>query len=291
MQIRFATWMLRVIWLLQPLAFAPLVNDATSTLSSLGRLIVLIVLWALWAALLLATLVPSTVSLTAGRVIAPMAVVAALAAAAFASVEGWKIAAAIVATVVAGLVWFSGEIGLGFVQGSAYGNEQRFPLKPPIPTIVPIVVSWLVVTFAFEGGVLLLANRRWIVGVALLLLTALVGWFLAPRFHQLSRRWFVVVPVGVVIHDPLVLSDVNLFRSSVLERIRLAPADTEAADLTGGTAGVPIEIVFNEMQTVVKAGGRERPSGTALHALSVLVSPTRPGRALATAADGRLPVG
>src|SRR4051812_31280040 len=98
MQIRFATWMLRVIWLLQPLAFAPLVNDATATLSSLGRLFVLIVLWAVWAGLLLASLVPSTVSLTAGRVVAPMAIVAAVAASLFASVEGWKLAAAVVAT-------------------------------------------------------------------------------------------------------------------------------------------------------------------------------------------------
>ena len=104
-----------------------------------GVLFMLIVLWAVWAALLLATLVPSTVSLTAGRVVAPMAIVAAIAASVFASVEGWKVAAAVVATVVASLVWFSGEIGLGFVQGSAYGNEQRFPLKPPIPTIVPVV--------------------------------------------------------------------------------------------------------------------------------------------------------
>jgi hypothetical protein len=131
----------------------------------------------------------------------------------------------------------------------------------------------------------------WIVGSACAVLAGLLSWFLGPRFHQLARRWFVVVPVGVVVHDPVLMADNALFRTSAVSGMHLAPSGTKAADLTGGTSGVPIEIAFSEMQTVVKAATREQPRGVALHVSSVLVGPSRPGRALAAAAARRLPVG
>ena len=55
---------------------------------------------------------------------------------------GWKLAAGLGASVVALLMWFSGEVGVALAQGSAYGAEQRFPLKPPVPLVIPMVVSW-----------------------------------------------------------------------------------------------------------------------------------------------------
>ena len=286
-----SVWLLRGLWVLQPLAFVPLVSDSTSALPGAGRFIAAVIAWVAWAAVLLATLVPSTVSLTAGRLAAPLPLAVVVVCALGPGAAGWEVAIAAAAGLVAVLVWFSGEIGGVLAQGSAYGAEQRFPLKPPVPYLAPMVVSWLLLAATSMGAATSLANELWIVGIGLAAITAAVAVFVAPRFHQLARRWLVVVPVGVVVHDPMLLAENALFRTGALLALHLAPADTEAADLSGGAAGTAVEIVLREMDTVVKIGSRVQPTGVALHVRSVLVSPTRPGRALAAAAARNMPVG
>lgn len=283
-------WLLRLVWVLQPVALVPLLGDAMQALDPAGRVVVAALVWASWAAVLLATLVASTVSLTAGRLGAPLGLAIVTVCALGPDVAGWKVAVALGAAAVAVVVWFSGEIGGALAQGSAYGAEERFPLKPPVPYLVPMAVFWIVMAVAAIGGGIAIANGAWLVGVPLVAIAIAVTVFVAPRFHQLSRRWLVVVPVGVVVHDPMLLLENALFRSAELSAIRLAPAGTEAADLTGGTAGVAVEIVLREMDTIVKTD-REQPRGVALHVRSILVSPSRPGRALRAAAARNLPVG
>ncbi len=283
-------WLVRALWLLQPLAFVPLLTQATEYLEPSGRMLVVVAAWAAWATVLLAALVPSTVSLTAARMMVPLQLIAVGVCASVGVTAAWLTAAA-GAAVIALLVWFSGETGVAFAQGSAYGAEQRFPLKPPVPLLIPMVVSWLVTAAAAFSAIVLLANRIWIVGAVLLAIALAASRLVAPRFHQLARRWLVVVPVGLVVHDPMMLSENTLFRLTQLAAVRLAPAGTEAADLTGGTAGVAVEIVLHQMDTIVKTGTRDNPTGTALHVLSILVSPTRPGKALQAAAARRIPVG
>ncbi|MEO6126133.1 MAG: hypothetical protein ABIR32_20740 [Ilumatobacteraceae bacterium] len=283
-------WLLRLVWLLQPVAFVPLLGDASQSLGSAGSAVVAVLGWASWAAVLLATLVPSTVSLTAGRLASPVTVGVALVAGIGPSVAGWKVAAAIAAGGIAIVVWFSGEVGAMLAQGSAYGAEERFPLKPPVPYLVPMIAFWLLLSGCALAGATLLANESWIFGGLFTSAAIALAWFVGPRFHQLARRWLVVVPVGVVVHDPMLLVENALFRNSELEAIHLAPVGTEAADLTGGTAGVPIEIVLREMDTIIKAD-RDKPQGAAIHVRSLLVSPTRPGKALRAAAARNLPVG
>lgn len=284
-------WLLRLVWVLQPLAFVSLLSDAMSALGGPGRWVAAAVAWVAWAAVLLATLVPSTISLTTGRLAAPLSLGVVAVCAAGPDVAGWKLAVASAASILAVLVWFSGDIGGALAEGSAYGAEQRFPLKPPVPYLVPIAVFWLVMATASVIGVTLLANESWIIGSLLVAVAFGLATFTGPRFHQLARRWLVVVPVGVVIHDPMLLVENALFRATELLAIHLAPAGTEAADLTGGTSGVAVEIVLRELDTVVKVGTRDQPTGVALHVRSVLVSPTRPGRALRAAAARNLPVG
>ena len=113
---------------------------------------------------------------------------------------------------------------------------------------------------------------------------------LAARAEELSRRYLVVVPAGLVVHDPLLLVENALLRVGDLASVRLALADTQAADLTGATAGVAIEIGLKDFDTVLMVA-RGKPNGNALHVKSVLVSPTRPGRALHAAAARKMPVG
>ena len=62
------------------------------------------------------------------------------------------------------------------------------------------------------------------------------------RWHKLSRRWFVLVPTGVVVHDHLVLAETLMMRRNEVVGLRLAPADTEALDLTGPAAGHAVEV-------------------------------------------------
>ena len=51
-----------------------------------------------------------------------------------------------------------------------------------------------------------------------------------------------------------------------------------------------IEIGLTDFDTVIMVA-RDKPNGNALHVKSVLVSPSRPGRALHAAAARRMPVG
>ena len=115
-----------------------------------------------------------------------------------------------------------------------------------------------------------------------------LGW---PRWHRLSRRWFVIVPIGVVIHDPLVLAETVMLRRQEIAGIRLAPAGTEAADLTGPASGHAIEVSTHEPTTVIFAATPKAPRGTAIHLRACLIAPSRPGQVLHGAMRRRLPVG
>ena len=156
---------------------------------------------------------------------------------------------------------------------------------------VAAVVTWMVWSAMIVAGPLLIAARSWIVGVPLTLL-ALVGTLvLAPRWHRLSRRWLVLVPAGIVLHDPVVLADTLSLRTNQVRRMRLAPEATEAADLTGPASGYAVEIETIGTVTALFAFTPKEPNGRAIHLTAFLVSPSRPGQALAAAAARRLPVG
>ncbi|HET6663326.1 MAG TPA: hypothetical protein VFG94_03675, partial [Acidimicrobiales bacterium] len=67
-------WPARVTWLVQPLVLGPTLGDAFDDASRPVQLVASVGLWVGWAVVLVATLVPTTVSLTALRVAAPVAV-------------------------------------------------------------------------------------------------------------------------------------------------------------------------------------------------------------------------
>ena len=73
--------------------------------------------------------------------------------------------------------------------------------------------------------------------------------------------------------------------------MRLAPVDTEAADLTGPTTGNAIEVGTAIAVTAFLAPSRLEPHGRAIHLTAFLTSPTRPGRALHAARRRDLPIG
>jgi hypothetical protein len=289
-RVTWLPWMLRVTWIAVAAvgwpALSSAVNgrsDAVENLATAGAVVV-------WVAGVVAMAVPATVSLTAVRVIVPVAPVAGLAT----LVGGGDTADAVETMIVsslATLIAMSGELGKLFVQASAYGDEERHPLRPPFGFAIAAVLAWVVWAGAVVTGPLLLAARAWIPGAIVTALAVVATATLPRRWHQLSRRWLVLVPAGLALHDPIVLGETLMLHRKEIARIRLAPADTAAADLTGPTTGNAIEVATAVQATALLAPTRQQPRGRAVHLTAFLASPTRPGRALLAAAKLRLPVG
>ncbi len=100
----------------------------------------------------------------------------------------------------------------------------------------------------------------------------------------------MLVPAGIVVRDPVVLADTFPLRTGQIAHIGLAPADTEAADLTGPASGYAIEVATIESVTAVFAFTPAEPNGRAIHLMSFLAAPSRPGAVLRAAKRRGLPV-
>jgi hypothetical protein len=121
-------------------------------------------------------------------------------------------------------------------------------------------------------------------------LILLVGWPLAylllKSIHNLSRRWAVFVPAGIVLHDPVVLSDPALFRRQDIAALRPATG-ADPLDLSQRAPGLGLEMQLAESTTLtlLKPGVRE---GVAVHATGLRFTPTRPGAVLEEARRRRI---
>lgn len=280
---RVVVWLARAAWAALPFGAGPALGHALAQADRPVQLTASAGAWAVWGVGLVAGLVPTTVSLTVWRLLAPGPLVAAAVAAAHRADGAGSVLALAHGAVVVALV-FAGEVGQVFVQGSAYGAEHRYPLRVPGPLVVgPLPLGWLLAAAGLLAGPLGIAAGRWWWGVPVTLVGAAWAWLFGLRCHRLARRFVVFVPAGFVVHDHLVLADTALFRAHELRGMRLAPAGTEAADATGRALGPAVEVHVDDAK-IVLAGTRAKPGGTALHVRSVLVSPTRPGRVLAHAA-------
>src|SRR5205085_2072504 len=108
--------------------------------STAPRAFASLILWAVWGAVLLASFAPRPLGLTALRVAAPVAVVLAVVAAPAAGAG--KGLLAVVGTAVAAGLAFTPAVGYRFVNGAAYGEERRYPLRvPPALLLGPVPVA------------------------------------------------------------------------------------------------------------------------------------------------------
>jgi hypothetical protein len=269
-------------------------DESLGGLSRSVQLATSIGLWAGWAAVLLASLVPITETLTAVRIISPLSVVAVVGAArvndgtdvlegsAWHAVgTGWAILAILVA--------FLPSTGEVFVNGSSYGNERRIPLRVPAPLLLgPIQVAWLVVVAAGLTGPLLLVNEQWIAGVVALAAGAPALRWGIRVLHTLARRWTVLVPGGLVLHDPLTLADPILFRKTIIVAIGPASADSTATDLTANALGLAIEARFSKPVPLVRTVDRRHGTTETTESTAVLFTPTQPGAFLTIARERTL---
>ena len=284
-----AVWVARGAWVLVAIVGGAAVEGAVTDRSDAVRWVAGIGGWALWAIVMAALAVPAVRSLTAARIIAPLSIVI-FAVSAVAGARALDLVLLAVPAVVACAAIFTADFGRAFVQASSYGDEERLPLRFPVGAGSAAVILWVLWAPAVVLGPVLIAAQSFIVG-GIVTLTAAAGIvFLVPKWHRLARRWLVLVPAGLVVHDPVVLADTLMVRSDQLAGMRLAPADTEAADLTGPASGYAIEVQATETVTTVFAFTPQEPNGRAIHMTGFLVSPSRPGEALRTAAARGVPV-
>ena len=278
-------WVLRALWVALAPLLAASISGGLEHAAPAGRVTASILWWVVVAAgwgltgIGEVVVVPSSAALTGVRMVAPLTVpVAALAlvGGAGTAVGGAALGVAVVTAAVA----LSGETAEAFVQASAYGQERRFPLRTPAVILPAAVLVWLVWAAAVVAAGVLLGNGAWALGGALAAVAAALTLPVVRRLHALARRWLVLVPAGVVLHDPVVLGESLMLPTANVASFGLALAGTEALDLTGPAGGHAVEIRAREMVLAQLRAGRSRPAGTAVHVQSYLTAPVRPGRAL-----------
>jgi len=267
-----------------PFTAGPALADALHTAPDAVRTLASIGLWAGWAIGLAATLIPHPVSLTALRVLAPAAVVASVVAA----VGSGTSALAVAWTAVAAALALAPDTGILCVNGPAYPNERRFPLRAPGPLLLgPIELAWAAAVAGVVTGPLLLAGRHWISGGVAAAVGLPVAALLLRSLHQLSKRWVVFVPAGLVVVDPIGLMDSLLIQRQQVRAVGPAPTDTTAVDLTQRAPGLALQAVLSEeVDIVLVRPGRRQ--GDAIKAAAVLFTPTLPGAVLEEARARRL---
>ena len=273
---RLHPWIVRAVWAVLPFVTGPAFASALDGRSPAVRTVASIGLWAVWGGALCASLVLHPVGLTLLRCAAPAGVVAAVWS------RDWF---AVAATLVALVVVFLPETGVAFVNGPAYPNERRFPLRVPGPLLLgPLAVAWAMSVVVPAGAALLLAAEQWVAGGIGVVVGAASVFFLGRALHGLSRRWVVFVPAGLVLHDPMTLADPVLFPKLQIAGIDLAEATTSALDLTQRSPGLAVELALRETASLVLTKPGERV-GPTVDADRVLFTPTRPGAVLAEARE------
>jgi hypothetical protein len=279
-------WLFRVLWVTLPLTMGPALSQAVAETSQPVEVVVAVACWMVWFVVLLASFVPTAVSLTTIRLLAPLGLGVAIVAAVHQPAPGpvARAGALAVAAFSTGAA-LSGEMGLRFVQGSAYGDERRFPLRPPLPLLLIVLpLLWLVTATMLGVGALALAAESWAVGAVCSLVGVAAAVLFAKRCHRLTRRFAVFVPAGFVLHDHLVFADTAMFRRSEVRGFSIAPFDQATvsgpdapADLTGRAVGTGIAVAFADAVTVVLAGTLRNRATSAIHVRSGRIVPTRPG--------------
>lgn len=281
---------LRVLWFALPLAMGPALGEALAGRAGSVRALVTIVAWAGWVVVLIATLVPRASSLSVVRIGIP----GSLATAAWAAGPGRAdpdLATGALAVVVAGAavaVAFAPVVSDAFVTGSAYGSERRFALRCPPALAALGLLTWVAVSAGAIAGPLLLAAEEWVVGGILLLIGAVVVVAGVRSLHQLSRRWLVFVPSGLVVHDPVARPDAVMAPRPLIDSLGPARSDEGALDLSLGATGLSLVLTTSESLPVTVRRGRAeletRP------ATRIAFTPVRPAAVLAEAASRRIPV-
>lgn len=264
---RIAAWSVRIAWIVAALA----ASGSSATW------------WVGWIVVAVASIVLHPTSLSVVRIVAPLVFVETVAHLT-SDVRDVVVTTAIATAIV---VSFSAEYGRGHVQAAAYGAERRHMLRPPAAALFVTVAAWIVVAalLVTTNLVDVVASSQWL-DITIRIVVAVLAAALTYRATTLARRWFVVVPAGVVIHDPLLLTDsIMIPRRDVTSLGADVVAATGALDVTGATWGPSVVVTAREACDVslTDFGARLMRTGTRLHAGAVRFAPSRPGAAITDA--------
>ena len=279
-------WMVRIAWVLLALVPVP-IGDAVAASGRTAQVVFTLTAWLVWAVGVGAVAWLSPVSLTAIRSLAPLAVVGLVVATlsrpgiAEAAVL-WPLVA-VALGVVAAFGAFLPDYAAAHVQASAYGAEIRLPLRVPVPQIAPMVLAWVLAVGSVAAFLFALAGEVWWLAACFVAVAGLFVWVAATRLHRFARRWLVLVPAGVVVHDHLLLAETFMVKASAVTSVRIAESPGEALDLSGVTRGALLLVSMREAENLALSPYLARMLGTldAVHVRSYAVAPTLAGHALA----------
>ena len=118
---------------------------------------------------------------------------------------------------------------------------------------IPISSSGIVVTLISTP--IRRAAKQWLAGCLIAGFGGICSFVAFRSLHALTQRWLVFVPAGVVVHDPLLLSDPFLVKRNGIRSIHLALVGSGAEDLTMSSLGHAIEVELNqEAEIAVRKG-------------------------------------
>ncbi len=283
-----------MIWASLAFTAGPAFADALSTRSEMVQRVDSAGLWLTWLAGLVVTFVASSASLTAIRVLGP-ATLAAAVASALAGATGPTATIAVVAGLITTCVCLNREVADCYVNGSSYGDERRYLLRTPAPLLLgPAEAAVALVVAGIVGGPMLVSSGSWVLGAAAIV----VGWPMAllslRALHGLSRRWFVFVPAGVVVHDFTTLIDSLMVRRNEIATIGWASEPTAATDLTANSLGRVIQVSLTAPASLLPRPSRRPGSPAAvvepIETNAVLITPARAHALLADAAGRHIAV-
>ena len=276
-------WCARVVWAVLPVTTGAAFADALNSWSTAPAALAAVLLWGVWAAGLLALLAPRPLGLTFVRIAGPCGVVAVVCC--LSSTSAASAVAATVGVLVAAVLALASPVEIAAANALAYGDEERYPLHTPTPLLLgPIPLAVAATGAGAITGPLLLADRRWVLGALLTAVGIPLSWLLARSMHALSRRWFVLVPAGIALVDPLTLTDPVLVRRehiAALRPFRTTGQPRDALDLRMGTLVGGVAIALAE--PVQFARRRGRANAEIVEPAAVLLAVVRGSTALTRA--------
>ena len=280
-------WPARATWAALPITVGPVLGAALDARSLDVARTGSTLAWLAWAGGLLAVAIPRTVSLTALRVLAPLVLPVAL----WAALQGDGGAGPIVAVAWSALTLLAvlwPEVAEAFADGSSYGDERRMLLRTPAPLLLgPIPLAWAVAVAGPVAGPLLLAAHQWVAGAAVLLVGGALSLGAVRALHGLARRWVVLVPAGLVLHDLQAMGDPVLVPRASVAALRPATGPAgDVVDLTLGAFGLALQLDLREPLELAPRRGRRALELVATRHLRF--APARPGALLAEAARRRI---
>lgn len=199
------------------------------------NIILLITIWASWLLIFISTIVPSTLSLTLTRVFGPLFLTIAIYASSANPGSILQLANGSLFIILLGSI-YSSKYSHIMINGSAYGSETRFLLKTPIAFLLLLALPVYALVIISSITAILTTKYHQSIGLILLPATVAVWPFIVRFMNNLSRRWLVFVPAGLVLHDYLTIKTPVLMKKNNIDTITTY-SQQDALDLTAGTSG------------------------------------------------------